>query len=261
MNKAKDRIIQVFGRLFSFLPNRILRLLKISIDFSLGYGSGGFDYKNEVSAIKQVIEGVSDPIVFDIGANRGDWTKEFLKQIPNARVFCFEPDASSKFEIPKNIGNQQNVEIHNIALSDVSGKTSLYSTKTLWGGASIIPDESRQEYSTLEVSVSTLDEFVLSHLVYPDVIKVDVEGAEMMILLGGKETLKVTSVVEFEFGMSQCKSKFYFKDFFDFFRSCGFEIGRISPSGLKTIRVYDPIEEYFRTTNWLAYKKPIRARP
>lgn len=261
MNKTKDSVIQVFGRLFSFLPNRILRFFKISIDFSLGYGSGGFDYKNEISAIKQIIEGIRDPIVFDIGANRGDWTKEFLNQIPNASIFCFEPDPTSKFKIPENIGNQQNVEIHNIALSDFLGKTSLYSTKTLWGGASIIPDEKGQEYSTLEVPVTTLDEFAINNLVYPDVIKIDVEGAEMMVLLGGKGTLQTTSVVEFEFGMTQYKSKFYFKDFFEFFRSCGFEIGRISPRGLKTIRVYDPLEEYFRTTNWLAYKKPIRARP
>ena len=261
MQIAKDRIIQIFSRLLSFLPNRLLRFLKISIDCSLGYGSGGFDYKNEVSAIRHLLSDTSNPIVFDIGANRGDWAKEFLEQVPGASMFCFEPDPSSEFEIMNNVGVGRDITIYNIALSNVSGTTSLFTTKALWGGASIVPNEKREGYSTFEVPVTTLDDFVANNLFFPDVIKIDVEGAEMLVLLGGKRTLQTTRIVEFEFGTNQFESKLYFKDFFEFFTSCGFEIGRITPNGLKPVQLYDPIEEYFRTTNWLAYRKLIRAHP
>lgn len=232
----------------------------MSIDLSLGFGGGGFNCENEVKTIKQILGHKAEITALDIGANRGDWATAFLKVFPHSKVICFEPDPLSKQYFQVLLDRFPSLELHNIALAERNGNTILYTRDEVWGGASIVSRARSGFNRKINVELVTLDSFMDSRELFPDVIKIDVEGAEMLVLQGGINTLSRVSIVQFEFSDLQMASRLYFKDFFDLFTSTGFRLGRITPSGIAWIKVYDPLEEYYRTTNFIAYN-PRTARP
>ena len=250
----RERFIHVFSVFFVLLPYTIRRLIKFSIDTSLGYGIGGFDFKNEVKSIYKHLGRSVDVICFDIGANKGEWARELFRFYPKARVLCFEPDSTSTEVFKSLLFEFPNLTLHNIALSDYVGTAPLHTISDLWGGASLIRGFAPNSLLTKMVQVNTIDSFVLKSGIQPNIIKIDVEGAEMSVLKGGIDTLRKVQLVEFEFSNLQMHSKLYFKDFYDFFRELGFELARITPAGVVKITNYDPVEEFFRVTNYIAYR-------
>jgi hypothetical protein len=105
-----------------------------------------------------------------------------------------------------------------------------------------------------EVEAKTLDQYL--GLLGPDekldLLKLDIEGAELSALAGGKKLLSRTRVVQFEFGGCNIDSRTFFQDFWRIFKALGFKIFRISPLGPVQIVDYQEWDEFFITTNYLA---------
>ncbi len=72
-----------------------------------------YEYLFEKALLKNVTE--SD-IVYDVGANRGFYTKKLLDKVKMGKVFCFEPVPESNKIIRDNLGNRDNLFIHELAL-------------------------------------------------------------------------------------------------------------------------------------------------
>jgi hypothetical protein len=83
----------------------------------------------------------------------------------------------------------------------------------------------------------------------------DVEGHELEILEGAKNSLINLEIIQFEFGGANIDTRTYFQDFWYFFQNSGFEIYRLIPSGTMLITHYSECDETFRTTNYIAVKK------
>jgi FkbM family methyltransferase len=124
--------------------------------------------------------------VFDVGANAGFFTLLASELVgPTGRVVAFEP-------LPRNIGYLQrhlrmnraaNVRLCTAAVGDAPG-TALF---TIAGNPSM---GSLSATGTLSVPVVALDTFVGDKkLRPPQVIKIDVEGAESAVLRGAAEIL------------------------------------------------------------------------
>ena len=60
---------------------------------------------------------------------------------------------------------------------------------------------------------------------------------------------------QFEFGGTNIDTRTYFRDFWYFFKECGFILYRITPLGAELIRTYRESDEYFMTTNFIAVKR------
>lgn len=114
--------------------------------------------------------------------------------MPSGTAYGFELDDLNFALLKQNlaINNCSNVEVHNVAVSDFPGVLS-YKRHTNRPS----PAFRLQAYTTYEESVGfvsvnsiTLDDFLKSNGVSPDLIKVHVEGAEMNVLMGMRETLR-----------------------------------------------------------------------
>jgi Methyltransferase FkbM domain len=80
---------------------------------------------------------------------------------------------------------------------------------------------------SISVPMDTVDDFMLrQELSYIDVLKVDTEGYEFHVFSGGARAFENHSIgcAAFEFGMHQVESRHFFKDFFEFFESYGYEM-------------------------------------
>ena len=135
-----------------------------------------------------------DDILFDIGSHIGAYTLKNSKLIKKGKVFSFEPDTEAYRMLTKNIklSNAKNIKPFKIAVSDKEGEKQLYATKFGTGGSSLFLTERERELNVSEkVKIISLDSFVKNNKINKiDIIKMDTEGAEILILKGAKKSLK-----------------------------------------------------------------------
>ncbi len=134
-------------------------------------------------------------IFYDIGANYGFYSflaLEFCKE-----VHLFEPIPFVFENLKDNLKDYQNVFLNNLALSDKKGKINLFMPDV--SVSSSIVEEVTQVHSyqfkqKIEVEADTLENYFKSHNL-PSVIKMDVEGAESLVIEGGLEFFKNNSPI------------------------------------------------------------------
>jgi len=127
--------------------------------------------------------------VMDIGANVGLLTRQFCQQVgQNGRVYAFEPDPLTFQFLEYNTRSFQNKELVQFAVSDNQEPALLHLNLTSGAGNSLL----NQSHSTESVPVTciSLDEFLKQHgNPSVDAIKIDVEGAELSVLRGMRQTV------------------------------------------------------------------------
>lgn len=111
------------------------------------------------------------------------------------------------------------------------------------------------------ITVDTLDNYCeYKNIGSIDLLKIDVEGHELDVLLGGSKMFsdKKIKLVSFEFGGSNIDTKTYYRDFYYFFEELKMKIYRITPSSfLVPMNGYEEVYEQFRTTNFIASLETI----
>ncbi len=149
------------------------------------YLYGCYDYP-----VTKLIETLIGPgmVFFDIGANAGFFSLLAAKKCQH--VYAFEPLPSNLQRMRRNleINGLRNVSVVANAVGDREATATLYVPESSNSGlASLTPMAGAK---SLEVPVITLDGFLRQHGIgRVDLIKMDIEGAEVMALEGGKELL------------------------------------------------------------------------
>jgi FkbM family methyltransferase len=155
-----------------------------------GYVLGTADYDEQTWFAEHVASGST---FYDIGANVGFFTLVAAKIVgAEGVVVAFEP-------LPANVGQLEK----NVALNALSNVTVIpKAVGAIEGVAGLVLGDDARDNSRLsdgqtdgedeiEVPVTTVDAAVREHdLRMPDVMKIDVEGAEIDVLRGALETIR-----------------------------------------------------------------------
>jgi len=137
-------------------------------------------------------------VFYDLGANVGFYALMANRVISTGKIYCFEPLPllRSIFEqhiaLNKKCIRHNNIEILPFAISDHE-KEIRFSINSKWqdGNTYISSSEAYTgAEDTILVKCYSIDELVKQGFKAPDVIKIDVEGAEFDVLKGAVETLK-----------------------------------------------------------------------
>jgi FkbM family methyltransferase len=138
-------------------------------------------------------------VVFDIGANVGAYTLVFASWVGSqGRVYAFEPAPEAGAGLRTHVHLNQlhdRVEVSDVAMSSGVGRAPFGLHPS--GGASSLQIGNVDRVRVIDVPVETLDHFCDARQLRPDVIKIDVEGAELDVLRGGRGTLARPGVVVF----------------------------------------------------------------
>ncbi len=130
-------------------------------------------------------------VVFDVGAHIGEYAIVAARQIGSqGRVYAFEPqpDLAKVIEQNRNFLNLENIFVNNLALGDTVGEISFTVPKEKTMASLAITDNDQQTYI---VQMTTLDAFCAENdLTHVDLIKMDIEGAELMALKGASQLLR-----------------------------------------------------------------------
>lgn len=141
-------------------------------------------------------------VFIDGGANLGVFTAVASSIVgESGRVLAFEPAEESYSLLEKNaaLNKQNNVSLYPIALSNLIGETKLHHIDNAPTSYSLGGDpEAADEFETIKTT--TLDKVVEdNHIHKIDVLKLDVEGAEELVLEGARASLeKFMPIVIFE---------------------------------------------------------------
>jgi len=138
-------------------------------------------------------------IVFDIGAHKAGYLYFFLEQLgESGSIFAFEPQALlyKYLQKLKHLFTWQNVHIEPAAVSDRSGTALLCiphnSGRLSSPCATIIESHMSFTYQAKEqVNTVSIDEYCRRYSLFPDFLKIDVEGNELLVFKGAREILQI----------------------------------------------------------------------
>ncbi|MBI3519858.1 MAG: FkbM family methyltransferase [Bacteroidetes bacterium] len=146
-----------------------------------------------------------DSVFFDIGANKGEYAYYSEKLINSKQIYLFEPEKKLNKQLRAIFSG---CHISDIALSDTKG-THQFKIPVING----IPDnclsslevDHQEDHETeaiiYEVKTDSLDHFIKEKNVFPDLIKIDVEGHELSVLKGADDYItkhKPSLIIEIE---------------------------------------------------------------
>lgn len=159
-----------------------------------------------------VIQEYAPDLVFDVGANVGQWYESFRAVNKQATVYSFEPDPRAFELLSKRHAELKDSKwkIFEIALGSTGGQAEM----NLWdvaGGSSSIKDltpdgeaftgQDQSSFNQVKVDLTTLDAFIDSIGLHGGkvMLKLDVQGYEIEVLSGSLNSLtKNIGVVEVE---------------------------------------------------------------
>jgi len=180
-------------------------------------------------------ENLKDPVIIEAGMCHGYETKLFCEMFPNGKVYGFEP-IPQLFETSKSrIDGFTNVEVFQKALSDKTGKTSMY-VANIDGGicesSSLLAPKVHLTYhpqikfeENIEVDAINLDEFVEQKgLERIDLMWLDLQGYEPLVLQSSLKALRMTKYLYTEINILEVyENVVKWPEFYSFLVENGFQ--------------------------------------
>jgi FkbM family methyltransferase len=189
---AAKLMFDFFGRVLP-LPQTIVRGIPIKIIIPLNqvgvYNTFKDWEKREPEVLDWIDAFAAGCTFFDIGASFGTETLyAALKKDAPQKIVAIDASLDSSIDLAYNItlNKINNVDQYFIALSD-GMNIYAYSDPTQYYHVEGRPKYDFIHYNTVSIS---LDQFIKMTLLFPDYLKIDVDGAELDIINGMSETVK-----------------------------------------------------------------------
>jgi FkbM family methyltransferase len=139
--------------------------------------------KDQLEALLNLLQ--PDDVLYDIGASVGAWSTPAAMKLSKGKVISFEPDPENRDRLAKNfaLNEVKNFQIMPIAVGDKPGELELFTAGAYAASPSLRPVNNIS--SSIKVKIETIDDLVArKEIPSPTVVKIDIEGAEMMALKG-----------------------------------------------------------------------------
>lgn len=211
--------------------------------------------RNGEAAVLERLRGHLD-VVFDVGANVGGWSQHAL-DAGAKQIHAFEISPATQDTVVTRYENEPRVTVNRFGLSNEPGTVTIHHYPDHPALTTMTEFPHDVPSTAVDVPVQTGDSYVKEHNIDRiDFMKLDVEGAEELVIAGFADTFKrnAVSVVQFEYGKVSILTKYLLKDFYEDLANHGFEIGIIGPTTVQFMP-YDLSLEKFNDSNWLAVHK------
>lgn len=219
------------------------------------YGNVNYELEsNGEGTVLETLGRFSPRVIFDVGANVGDWSRAAAARCPTATIHAFEIAPPTFERLRENVADLPSVHCHSFGLSDVEESVTLrhfaaapaLTTATSYPhplpSVTLVGRARRGDDYAAEAGIDRID-----------LLKIDVEGMERRVLDGFAAMFarEAIDVVQFEYGRVNILNKFLLRDAYEFFAARGFAVGKIYPSYVD-FRDYDLADEDFLGPNFLA---------
>lgn len=204
----------------------------------------------------------SNSILFDIGANQGQFLSVLANTFSSSKIYSFEPNPHSFEGLKKVKMSFSNSNCFPIGFGKEKGKFSLFTSKDDLSAqrASLNKDavsflQKGDKMVNILVEIDTLDSFCEeNNIEFIDFLKIDVEGNELNVLLGASKLLSQNkiNIIQFEFNGMNVSTRTFLKDFYDLLE--GYSFFRLGSCSLIPLGKYSSENEIFSYQNIIAFK-------
>jgi FkbM family methyltransferase len=217
--KGKYRLQTIAAGMCRYLPDnvevptrdgrRLFANLSTGMETTL-YFLGEYERDITEKVVTLIREG---DVCLDVGANFGWYTTLFRKVCGNTgAVHSFEPVPSIFAELEANyelMGSPANVFLNNLALGDEEKTITVNLFEGLSTGHASLSTQGRDDAVSFDCRMITLDSYLEENDIrHVDIVKVDIEGAEMMFLRGASRLFEQETppIVLMEMALGQTKN-------------------------------------------------------
>ena len=167
------------------------------------------------------------PIIFDIGANKGQSIDRFLKINGSSLIHSFEPINEEFDRLKKKYNNKVNIKLNNLALGEIktkktfnitghSGNSSFLEIKKDSDWVKLRSEQlgiNNENYvsSKVEVNLDTVDSYCSKNSINNiNIMKIDTQGYEQQVLMGSENMIKNQKIdaIEIEIVFSSVYNKY-----------------------------------------------------
>jgi FkbM family methyltransferase len=196
-----------FGAVDMMRNRRRLRELGRDVPLSELWESDWLVHLAEVSGLGLLPSGEWKNLhcVVDIGANVGQWSSALLELLSPQKLIMVEPGPAMFAQLREKFIGRSGVELHNVAIGDTNGITTLRVTRDTTGASVLSPREEMKNLigsnwkveKEVECSIRTLDS-LLAAVPEVSLLKIDVQGYEREAIAGAVQTLAKTKFLLIE---------------------------------------------------------------
>lgn len=169
----------------------------------------------------------SDPIVFDIGSNKGDWASILAGNVKE--IHLFEPNEILLHYSMVRFDRLTNVDYHNVAVFSKRGERDFFFFENYNNGLSSLYYNQFWKDQGLPMKEGIcfairLDDFWKGDVI--DIVKIDVEGADFDVLLGAERLLKEKKIkfIQIEYSKHYEVAGYTFQNVIDLVTSYGYSV-------------------------------------
>lgn len=239
---------------------KIFRKVKLFPDAVRGYDRSDPFRNGEYKFLRTYIK--SNMIVFDVGANIGEYTQYILGINPDVRIFCFEPVLNTYMHLKNNLSKEINsgkLVVNNFGLSDNQSEADIFIYEDLSGNNSLYFNEiygvSDKTLRKEKILLKTLNEYTDSNNINRiDYLKIDVEGHEFKVICGASDLInkKMIKCIQFEYNSNWKVSGLKLCEVFEYLTPFGYEFYRLTIWGKIHIKNFRNELENYKHSNYIA---------
>ena len=236
--------------------NRVLRTAaKLCRQYLKWFGNASYKpARNGERWLLEMLQGKSIRTVLDVGANVGAWSLMAADLFPEATVYALEVVPDTAATLRARTAQHHRIKSFNLGLAAHTGTLSLRYHASASTHATFTEYPHSWTGKRIDCPVMRGEDFLAREgLRQVDFLKLDVEGAEHLVLQGLEAWLREQRVrfVQFEYGRVNILTHFLLRDFYQLFASYGYVVGKIYPDYVD-FREYDLSDEDFMGPNYLA---------
>jgi len=197
--------------------------------------------KNYRPDLVRILEDLSVSLVFDVGANVGQFSSNLRRHGYSGRIVSFEPILDAHTALRNNAANDELWHVHDrTAIGDRTGTVKINVAGREAKASSIL--EMRQSYKesaphsralgVQEVPITTIDSIFSKYANVNDAVllKIDVQGYEKQVIEGAKHSLEDIRAFKLELSLASLyEGDEDYRFYFSYFEDLGFEIWDIEP--------------------------------
>ena len=172
---------------------------------------------------------------FDIGANEGQWTAALLDRSPQIEhVVCWEPGATAFARLRACLGENPRVELVQAAVSDRAELEAEFFESDGTQDSSMFATAAGDSHATIIPVVQLDEEIERLGAEVVDLVKIDAEGADLMVLRGARRSLQSQRIrlVQFEYHRPWLHAGATMHAALEFLAACGYDTYLLNGSGL-----------------------------
>lgn len=195
-------------------------------------------------------------VVFDVGANVGDWALLYHSISSASKIHCFELIGTTSQICRSNLEAIDEIDVLAYGLSDKTERVRVFLNESS-DVTSFYPRVDQEESAEVICDVVKGDDYVRENGIENiSFLKIDAEGSEHLVLDGLERTLRNDRIdlIQFEYGEFNIASRIFLRDFYEKLRN--FDLGRLFPSWVEFSDWHKDLEN-FRAANYVAVRKDL----